>query len=94
MQNEETGYEEGGAMTARAAYRRLSAAAGMEGDREESLLLSIPRWQAWFIASVMGAIALAEWVFAYQNVAYGIVISLGLAIGIYLLLSLLPWSSG
>ncbi len=46
-------------------------------------------WQVLFIVIIMVAIALCEWVFAYQNVAYGIVIALALAIVIYIVLSLL-----
>ena len=44
-------------------------------------------WQVAFIATICVAIAACEYVFAYQNVAYGIVIALALAIGIYLMLS-------
>lgn len=43
--------------------------------------------QVIFIIAIMLAIALAEYVFAYQNVAYGIVIALALAMVIYILLS-------
>ena len=42
-----------------------------------------------FIAGIGVLIAICEWVFAYQNVAYGIVIALGLAILIYIILSTL-----
>jgi membrane protease YdiL (CAAX protease family) len=45
--------------------------------------------QAVFIASICGTIAVCEYVFAYQNVAYGIVIALVLVIVIYLMLSTL-----
>ena len=44
-------------------------------------------WQVAFIATICVAIAACEYVFAYQNVAYGIVIALALAIVIYLMLS-------
>ncbi len=47
------------------------------------------RWQVLFIVAIGVLIAVCEWVFAYQNVAYGIVIALGLAIGIYIMLSTL-----
>ncbi|GAH73092.1 unnamed protein product, partial [marine sediment metagenome] len=47
------------------------------------------RWQVLFIASIGVFIAICEWVFAYQNVAYGIVIALGLVILIYIMLSTL-----
>ena len=46
-------------------------------------------WQVAFIVFIGLAIAACEYVFAYQNVAYGIVIAMGLAILIYLMLSLL-----
>ena len=49
----------------------------------------IGHWQVAFIAIICIAITACEYVFAYQNVAYGIVIALALAIGIYLMLSVL-----
>lgn len=49
----------------------------------------LSRWQVLFIVGIGVLIALCEWVFAYQNVAYGIVIALGLAILIYIMLSAL-----
>lgn len=45
--------------------------------------------QVTFIAAVILAITLSEYVFAYQNVAYGIVIALALTIAIYVVLSVL-----
>jgi membrane protease YdiL (CAAX protease family) len=45
------------------------------------------RWQAWFIVAIGVAITACEYVFAYQNVAYGIGIALALALAIYFLLS-------
>ncbi len=48
---------------------------------------AIHRWQAAFIVVIGVNIASCVWVFAYQNVAYGVVIALGLAITIYLVLS-------
>jgi membrane protease YdiL (CAAX protease family) len=47
------------------------------------------RWQVLFIVSIGVLIIVCEWVFAYQNVAYGIVIALGLAIAIFIVLSTL-----
>jgi len=47
------------------------------------------RWQVLFIASIGVFITVCEWVFAYQNVAYGIAIALGLVILIYIMLSTL-----
>jgi len=49
----------------------------------------ITRWQTVFIAIICVTIAACEYVFAYQNVAYGIVIALALAILIYFMLSVL-----
>ena len=45
------------------------------------------RWQVAFIIAIGVGIAGCVWVFAYQNVAYGVVIALGLAIIVYLMLS-------
>ncbi len=45
-------------------------------------------WQVMFIVAIGLAIAACEYVFAYQNVAYGIAIALALAIAIYLILSI------
>jgi len=49
----------------------------------------LTHWQAMLIIAIVIAIAACEYVFAYQNVAWGIVIALALAIGIYLMLSIL-----
>jgi hypothetical protein len=49
----------------------------------------IDRWQGLFIAALVVGITLTEWVFAYRSVAYGIGLSLGLAIAIYFLVSVL-----
>jgi len=46
------------------------------------------RWQVAFIAFIGITITACEYIFAYQNVAYGIVTALGLVIVIYLLLSI------
>jgi len=48
-------------------------------------------WQVLFIAAIMAVITVSEYVFAYYNVAYGIVIALALTIVIYLMLSLLKF---
>ena len=50
---------------------------------------TINRWQIVFLVASGVAIALCEWVFAYRNVAYGIIIALGLAIIMYLMVSIL-----
>ena len=49
--------------------------------------LPLSRWQVTFLVTIGLAIVLCEWVFAYQNVAYGIAIALGLVILIYVMLS-------
>jgi len=46
------------------------------------------RWQVAFLAGIGITITACEYIFAYQNVAYGIVVALGLVIVIYLLLSI------
>ena len=48
-------------------------------------------WQVLFIAAVMIVITIAEYIFAYHNVAYGIVIALALTIVTYLALSVLKF---
>jgi len=50
---------------------------------------TVSHWQVAFFVATALAIALCEWVFAYQNVAYGIAIALGLVILIYIMLSAL-----
>ena len=52
----------------------------------------VSRWQWLFLAVVLAAITLTEWIFAYQNVAYGIGLSLFLAMGIYLFISVIHLS--
>jgi len=44
-------------------------------------------WQWLFISAIFAAIAITEWIFAYQDVAYGIGLALFLAIGIYFVVS-------
>jgi|SRR3990172_3010059 len=51
-------------------------------------------WQALFIIDIIVAITISEYIFAYFNVAYGIVISLALVIIIYLMISLLKFDRG
>lgn len=46
-------------------------------------------WQTGFIALIFVTIAVCEYVFAYENVAYGIIIALALVMVIYLMLSVL-----
>jgi membrane protease YdiL (CAAX protease family) len=45
------------------------------------------RWQTWFIVAIGISIAVCEYVFAYHNVVYGIVIALALSMLIYFLIS-------
>jgi hypothetical protein len=50
-------------------------------------------WRQWlFLAVILAAITLTEWIFAYQNVAIGIGLSLFLAMGIYLFISVIRLS--
>ena len=50
-------------------------------------------WQVSFIVLTLLGITFCEYVFAYQNVAYGIGIAIGLVITIYILLSVLHFDS-
>ncbi len=59
------------------------------GKQFEPVAIGLSRWQVLFIGGIGVFIAICEWVFAYQNVAYGIAIALGLVILIYTMLSLL-----
>jgi hypothetical protein len=44
-------------------------------------------WQTVFIVTIGITIASCEWVFAYRNTTYGIVIALALVVAIYIILS-------
>ena len=50
------------------------------------------RWQWLFILAILAAITTTEWIFAYKDVAYGIGLALFLAIGIYLMISVMRLS--
>ncbi len=50
------------------------------------------QWQWLFILAVLAAIATTEWIFAYKDVAYGIGLALFLAIGIYVVISVIRLS--
>lgn len=50
------------------------------------------RWQVLFVAAIGVLIAVCEWAFVYQDVGYGIVIALGLAIVIFVTLSALRFN--
>ena len=45
-----------------------------------------------FLAAILAAITTTEWIFAYKNVAYGIGLALFLAMGIYLIISVIRLS--
>jgi len=50
-------------------------------------------WRQWlFILTILAAITITEWIFAYKNVAYGIGLALFLTIGIYILISVMRFS--
>ena len=50
------------------------------------------KWQWLFILAIVAAITITEWIFAFRDVAYGIGLALFLAIGIYLVISLMRLS--
>jgi len=54
--------------------------------------VGLGRWQWVFILAIVAAISITEWIFAYQNVAYGIGLALFVAIGIYILISVMHLS--
>ncbi|MBI3931312.1 MAG: CPBP family intramembrane metalloprotease [Chloroflexi bacterium] len=51
-------------------------------------------WPVLFIAGIVLAITACEYIFTYQDVAYGIVIALALAMAIYLILSIFHFDQG
>ncbi len=61
----------------------------VQGKRLEPVAIGFSRLQVLFIVGIGVFIVICEWVFAYQNVAYGIAIALGLVILIYTMLSTL-----
>ncbi len=67
--------ERGLATTEEKLSRRLEVSAG------------VTQWQRLFILAILAAITITEWIFAYQNVAYGIGLALFLAIAIYIAIS-------
>ena len=46
-------------------------------------------WQWLFLSAILVAITLTEWIFAYKDVAYGIGLALFVAMGIYLVVSVM-----
>ena len=55
------------------------------------MTIGYSQWQTLFIALICLAITVCEYIFAYQNVTYGIAIALGLVILIYTMLSTLQF---
>jgi membrane protease YdiL (CAAX protease family) len=51
------------------------------------IIVGVGWWQWLFILAIFAAIATTEWIFVYQDVAYGIGLALFLAIGIYIVIS-------
>ena len=74
--------------------RSLSQTARKIAQNERIERKRLSPWQVLFIAGVMVAISACEYVFAYHNVAYGMVIALALAIVIYLMLSIFHLDQG
>jgi len=69
-----------------------SSIAAKEELTVPTVTAKVSRWQWLFLASLLAAITLTEWIFAYKNVAYGIGLSLFLALGIYLVISVIHLS--
>ena len=67
-----------------------AAGAIARGEPVERRGLSL--WQVAFITAIVLAIVTCEYVFAYQDVAYGIVIALVLTVAIYIILSVLHFN--
>jgi len=69
-----------------------SSIAAKEELTAPTVTARVSRWQWLFLAVLLAAITLTEWIFAYKNVAYGIGLSLLLAMGIYLVISVIRLS--
>lgn len=67
-----------------------AAEAIARGEPVERRGLSL--WQVAFITAIVLAIVTCEYIFAYQDVAYGIVIALVLTVAIYIILSVLHFN--
>lgn len=67
----------------------LTEATGEIAPVEKAERAMTSPWQVTFLIAIALAITACEWVFAYQNVVYGIVIALGLVVLIYAMLSIL-----
>ncbi len=74
--------------------RSLAQTAGKIAQNEWIERRRLSPWQVLFIAGIVVAISACEYVFAYHNVAYGMVIALALAIVIYLMLSIFHLDQG
>jgi len=69
--------------------RSLAQATGEMARGELVERKGLSPWQVMFIVVICIIISGFEYVFAYQNVAYGIVIALGLAVMVYFMISVL-----
>jgi len=69
-----------------------SSIAAKEELTAPTVTARVSRWQWLFLASLLVAITLTEWIFAYKNVAIGIGLALFLAMGIYLVISVIRLS--
>ena len=58
----------------------------------QTITATVSRWQWLFLVAIVAAISITEWIFAYQNVAYGIGLALFVAMGIYLMISVMHLS--
>lgn len=56
--------------------------------RQSEISGGVTRWQQLLILGIMAAITICEYLFAYQNVAFGVGVALFLTLGIYLTISL------
>jgi hypothetical protein len=64
-----------------------SSIAAKEEPTGQTVTARVGRWQWLFLAAILVAIALTEWIFAYKDVAYGIGLALFVVIGIYVAIS-------
>lgn len=66
---------------------RRSLIATKDGLIGQPIIARVGQWQWLFIIAILAAIATIEWVFVYEDVAYGIGLALFLVIGIYSVIS-------
>ncbi len=69
-------------------FRGGGVIAAIAGPAEQGVTARIGRRQWLFLVAILVAIGVAEWVFAYKDVAYGIGVALFVVIGIYVVISL------